>query len=58
MLTISLIDIIWFISLMKISLDELNFIGQDTERHDSEDNMVQEPAWVLTLHSVSEEIWG
>lgn len=58
MLTISLIEIIWFISLMKISLDELNFIGQDTERHDREDNMAQEPACVLTLLSVSEEIWG
>lgn len=58
MLTISLIEIIWVISLMKISLDELNFIGQDTESHDRDDNIAQEPAWVLTLLSVSEEIWG
>lgn len=47
--------IISFISLMRISLDELNFIGQGTERDGSEDR-VQEPAWVLTLLSVSEEI--
>lgn len=40
---------------MRISLDELNFIGQGTERDGSEDR-VQEPAWVLTLLSVSEEI--